>query len=186
MISSITSVPRNMRVAAVASYTVASAVSAMSFFLLVWLLATKLWSPPIAVAVAGALAYGLSRSELGLFIALPSRHWQVPARWVARPLFGPAVWGFILGPGAFTHCPYPGYVVALAIVAASDHSFAAVVVGLIFGTVRAAPVGAWALRPVPISAQECSMIIGQGGAWRFAESTFLLLLGASVLVWATS
>lgn len=113
-------------------------------------------------AIFGALGVGLdsdSRGELILTIAasvmlvfalrefgwlsmpVPSRRWQVPARWVVGSSWRRgAIWGIFLGPGFLTRQQYPVYHAMILWIVASGEISYGIVLGACFAFIRALPV----------------------------------------------
>ena len=180
MISSITPAwaPKGRRLAGAALYAHSSAISALALALALWILASILWRPSLALAFSAAVVYGIVQSETGLSLPLPSRHWQVPARWVANPALAPLVWGVCLGPGIFTHCPYAAYAIALSISTSTATAWLPIYLGLTFGLMRAAPVLLSSVRTGVAGGSECSAMLGQRAIWTYIDSAVLLFFGA--------
>lgn len=106
------------RLSAAYAYALTATLTAASVGLATSLFGTLLgigrYLPGVALIT---LYFGLC--ELGFIrrrSPVPSSMWQVPARWIHRPLLGPMVWGFFLGSGISTQMPFPSFYALLAVV----------------------------------------------------------------------
>lgn len=93
--------------------------------------------------VVGSLGVLVAARDVWLLpVPLPQRRWQVPRSWMG--LFGPylssGLYGVFLGAGWMTYAPFGCYHVLLVLITMSGLPELSVIIGAVYGLVRALPV----------------------------------------------